>query len=570
MVAELISGFGAGSHGLASKGSDCVVSPGDESGTKKILASTLTSSALSTPEAKRYEFWMILFSLCIGMFCTAMELTSVAIAIPTITRAVNGQDFVWINSAFALASTSLIPVTGGLADVFGRRVVIMSSFALFALGSVLCGSAQNMSWLIAARSVQGAGSGGIHSLTQIILSDLVSLRERAKYNGVIGLVWALTIACGPLIGGAFATGNHWRWIFYVNLPLTVISATLVMIFLRLKSPQLTFHQKLARIDWIGNILVIASSASVVLGLAWGGVKFPWSSVQVIGPLILGFIGLIFFAVYEFTLAKTPIMPLTLLSNRTTVSGYIQNFVSYLVGLGVIIFSPALLQGVYSASPIQAGVHVLPASISCGIFVVLGSICVATTKRYRPIIWAGWVILIVGCGAFITYKSTVPDRQPIAWTLLVASGAGILLSTTYFPVLAPLSVSQNARGLAMFSFFRSFAGVWTIVIGSAVLDNEFSKKLSPEVLSLFPGGANGVFFSIPVFKNLPEPARTEVRVALGDGISVLWEVLMGIAGVGVLASLMMKGLPLHTQVDENWGLEEKRDDDMDLEALASQQ
>ncbi|THG95550.1 hypothetical protein EW026_g6125 [Hermanssonia centrifuga] len=141
------------------------------------------------------------------------ELTAVSTALPTIIHDLNGDDFVWVASAYALASTALLPASGGMAEIFGRRATMLVSLVMFALGSALCGSAQNMNWLIAGRTIQGAGGGGILSLSSIILSDLVALKERGLYNGMIGLTWACAASIGPVVGGALAQAGQWRWLF---------------------------------------------------------------------------------------------------------------------------------------------------------------------------------------------------------------------------------------------------------------------------------------------------------------------------------------------------------------------
>ncbi|KAI0791722.1 Mfs1.2 [Abortiporus biennis] len=519
------------------------------------MSSTTPVAAAAQGQSKGFGFWMIILSLCVSMICSALEITAVPAALPTITESVHGQDFVWVNSAFSLAATSLIPTTGGLADIFGRRIVIFGSFFLFALGSALCGSAKNMSWLIAGRSIQGAGSGGIQSLTMIILSDLVSLRERARYNGIIGLVWAVSAAFGPLIGGGFAKNGNWRWLFYMNLPITAFSAALVFFFLKLRTPRQSLREKMLRIDWIGNLLVITSSAAIVIGLSWGGVKFSWGSAHVLVPLILGFIGIFVFGYYEHYYAVEPIIPMTLLSNRTSVSGYIQTFINPLIVLALVIFHPAYFQACFGSTPIRSGVLMVPCSVIVGIFIVFSSVSVAATKMYRPQLWFGWILLIIACATLSSLKFDSTTRQGYGYPIFIGAGGGIMYATTYFPVLAPLPVTENAHALALFAFFRSFAGVWAIAIGSAVLDNTFSNKLSSDVLAIFPGGANGVYFSIPLISSLPDPIKTEVRIAFAEGLSLMWKVLSGITAIGLLSCILMKGLPLHTEVDENWGIEE---------------
>ncbi|KAJ3552511.1 hypothetical protein NM688_g4116 [Phlebia brevispora] len=284
---------------------------------------------------KGFRFWMIFVAVCISMFMSALEFTSVSTALPTIVHDLQGQDFVWVASAYALASTALLPASGGMAEVFGRRITMLITLGLFALGSALSGAAQSMNWLIAARTVQGAGGGGILALGSIVISDLVSLKERGLYNGMIGITWAFAAGLGPIVGGAFADAGKWRWLFYINLPITGFAAFLVFVFMKLRTPRGNFRDKIRRMDWIGNIIIIASSTACVVGLTWGGVKFAWSSAQVLTPLILGLAGIAFFLLYEAKIAKEPVVPYTLLSNRTTLSGFLQTFINPITVVAVL-------------------------------------------------------------------------------------------------------------------------------------------------------------------------------------------------------------------------------------------
>ncbi|KAG8934110.1 hypothetical protein FRC02_010593, partial [Tulasnella sp. 418] len=217
-----------------------------------------------------FRFWMVIISLMVSTFLSAIDLTSISTVLPTIVADLNGHDFVWVGSSFTLASTAILPMTGGLAQIFGRRPVMLGSLILFAIGSGICGGAKNMGMLIAGRTIQGMGGGGILSLTEIIVADLVALRWRGLYMGLFGAVWAIASAVGPPIGGAFAESD-WRWLFYMNIPLTGIAAVLVFMFLRVKAPKDDFKTKMGRMDWTGNFLVIVSSTITIIALTWGGV-----------------------------------------------------------------------------------------------------------------------------------------------------------------------------------------------------------------------------------------------------------------------------------------------------------
>lgn len=517
--------------------------------------STLAAKPAAPPK-KGLHFWLVMVAICVSLFLSALEYTAVSTALPTITHDLKGEDFVWVASAYSLASTSLLPMSGGMANILGRRTTMLIFLALFALGSALCGSAQSMDWLIAARAVQGAGGGGILSITSIIISDLVPLRERAIYNGLIGLTWAVASAIGPVVGGGLAQRGQWRWLFYLNLPVVGVAAILITLFVKMKTPEGSLKEKLARMDWIGNFLIVASSSAVVIALTWGGVRYPWTSPNVLVPLILGFVGMALFMVYEALVAKEPLVPFELISNRTSLSGYIQTFIAPTVMIASIYFMPIYFQACLGHSPMRSGVDILACAMTLGPMLVVTGVTIAVSKRYRPQLWVGWGLLVLAMGLFSIVKADTPLRNSIGFSVLLGLGAGIIYAATYFPVLAPLPVSQNANALAFFAFCRSFAGVWGVTIGTAVLQTQLGKKLPADFIEKFPGGVAIAYSAIPIIPSLPEPFRSEVRKAFADSLAVIWQVMIGVGAIGLLSCFFMKALPLHTSVDEKWGIEQE--------------
>ncbi|GJE88880.1 MFS general substrate transporter [Phanerochaete sordida] len=508
----------------------------------------------STPK-RGLHFWLVMVAIWVSVFLSALEYTSVSTALPTIVHDLQGEDFVWVPSAYVLAATALLPATGGVAEVFGRRLSMIAVLALFAFGSALCGAAQSMNWLIAARAIQGAGGGGILSVTAIIIADLVPLRERAIFIALLGLVWAGACAIGPSVGGALAKEGQWRWLFYLNLPINGVAAALVLIFLRLKTPRGALLDKVKRLDWVGNVLIIASSSACVIGLTWGGVQFPWTSAHVLAPLILGLVGIIGFLVYEALVASEPLVPFELISNRTSLSGYIQTFIAPIVVVAVIYYLPVYYQACKLATSLHAGVELLAICLVIGPVIIISGVSITKAKVYRPQLWLGWIFLMLAMGAMSTLKADSSTSASVGLPSLVGIGGGFLYQATYYPVLAPLPISQNARAMALFSFCRIFAGVWGVTIGTAVLQTQLTSRLPADFLQTFPQGVAVAYSIIPVIPSLEEPLQTQVREAFADAIAVVWRVMIGIAGIGFLASLAMKSLPLHTQVDRKWGLEQ---------------
>ncbi|KAI0722370.1 Mfs1.2 [Cerioporus squamosus] len=535
----------------------------------EVQAAAAAAEDSSSPPKKGVKFWMIFLSLCLAMFLSAIELSAVSTALPSIIHDLHGDDFVWVGAAYSLASTAFLPMSGGLAEIFGRRASMLFALASFILGSALCGAARDINWLIAARTVQGLGGGGIQSISSIIVSDLVPLRERGAYNGLIGLTWAVASAIGPVIGGALTTHGQWRWLFYLNLPLCGVALVMVTVFLKLPTPPGTLREKLGRMDWIGNVLVISSTTAVVIGITWGGVHFPWRSARVLAPLILGLCGLVVFFVYEVTLARNPIVPMSLLNNRTSVSGYIQTFINPLVCLAVAYYLPTYYQACKDASAFRSAVLMLGLSLSMGPIVVAAGVSVSILKVYRPQLWLAWAFYIVGTGVFTTIRADSALSQGIGWPVLMGAGSGILYAVTYFPVLSPLPVSENAHALAFFAFCRSFAGVWGIAIGASVLQNQLSHRLPAAFLSQLGSSIDLSYAAIPIIPTLPQPLKDEVRRAFGESIAVVWKVMVGVLGIGFLASLAMRDVPMHAKVDTKWGIEDRGEQgENELTALSS--
>ncbi|KAI0087477.1 iron permease [Irpex rosettiformis] len=530
-----------------------------------ILESSAEENNDSAKTKKGLKFWLIILAICVAMFMSALEVGGTSTALPSIINDLHGDDFIWVGSAYPLAATALLPASGGMAEIFGRRFSMLTALGLFALGSALCGSAQNMSWLIAARTIQGAGGGAIQSVGNIIISDLVPLRERGVYSSFVGLVWTFAAGIGPLVGGALAEDGQWRWFFYMNLPICGLAAILVLAFVNLRTPPGTLLDKLSKMDWIGNFIFIGSSTSTAIALTWAGITFPWSSASTLVPLIVGLCGLAFFLFYEARFAKHPIVPFTLVANRTSLSGYLQIFFTPVITFAVTYYLATYYQSVKNANPIRAGIDSLSMSLSLGPTIIVTGISVSVTKRYRPQLWIGWVILTISMGVFTTVHSTTSIGHPIGFSVLVHVGAGMIYSAAYFPVLAPLPVSENAHALAFFAFCRTFASVWAITIGGTVLQNQLVKRLPIEFTSQFPSGAALAYSAIPTIGKLQDPLRAQVREAFAESIRVIWQVLTGISGLGLLCSLPMKGLPLHTQVDEKWGIEEGKGGNGEVQA-----
>ncbi|KAG8971241.1 hypothetical protein FRC05_011340 [Tulasnella sp. 425] len=447
--------------------------------------------------------------------------------------------------------------------VFGRRPAVLGSLVFFALGSGICGGAKSMAMLIGGRAIQGIGGGGILATTTIVVGDLVPLRKRGAYMGLIVAIWAVASAIGPPVGGAFSERN-WRWLFYLNLPLTAIAMVLVWLFLHLKVPQDDLRSKMRRMDWIGNLFVITGTTISIVALTWAGVKYPWSSYKVLVPLILGLAAIAVFFVYEAKVAVEPVVPWELVSSRNSFLGYSVVFLHGIVSIIVIFYLPVYFQATLLQSPVRSGTSLFGIAFTIAPGAIVSGVTVAVLGIYRPQNFVGWVLTATGVGLLSLVKVGTPTARWVGFSMIEGVGLGILYSAPQFPILAALPVTKSAHALALLAFVRSYAQTWGVAIGASIIQNELKKKLPPVFLSMFPEGAEIAYAAIPHIPGLQEPIKTEVRAAFADSLKVAWLTMIGISGLGMLCALGMKELKMHEVTDEDWGMKETKEKQLDAE------
>ncbi|KAJ7830744.1 MFS general substrate transporter [Mycena olivaceomarginata] len=452
-----------------------------------------TTNDAGTAKTKRSaRFWLIFVALCFCTLLSALDLGGVGTAAPTIVHDLDGGDFTWVSSAYTLSSAATIPISGNMAQIFGRRPILLIGIVLFATGSAVCGSAQTMVALIVGRAVQGAGGGMVQSLTSIVIADLVSLRERGMYMAITGMIWSVGTAIGPVVTGSLSQKASWRWLFYLNLPLSGITWVVVLAFLRLHTPRESLWKKLTRVDWLGNAIIIASASSCMIALTWGGVRFSWSSPQILAPLILGLCGLVLAQYYESKWPVQPTVPMRLLTNRTSLAGYVGTFIQGMVIIGVT------LRG---ASPITSGLLFLPMVLTISPAAIIESILVTKTGKYRLINLFGWCILLLGVGLLIAVKVNTSIAVLVVCQVIMGIGMGFVYATT-FVVLAPLDVADNAAAVALLTFVRIFS-------------------------------------------------QTAVQNAFLQSLRQVWIAMAVLCGIGLFTLVLIKDIPLRTTTDKKW-------------------
>ncbi|KAI0046869.1 iron permease [Auriscalpium vulgare] len=518
------------------------------------------ASAVTTATPRRgADFWLVFIANLSVDLLSALDLTAVPTALPTIVQHLHGSDFIWAGGAYTVAATSVLPLVGGLVSVVGRKPVLLTFIFIFASGSAVAGAAQSMSMLIAGRALQGVGGGGCLAVTEIVYADMIPLPERGKFQGITASVWALACAVGPPVGGAFANSGAWRWLFFLNLPICAIAAGLVSIFLRVNAPKTTWREKFSRMDWIGNALIIGSTISLMIALIWGGIRFPWVSAHILVPLIIGSVGIVVFFVVEALRPpwmKEPTVPRFAFTSRTTLSGYLGTFFHGIVSLTAIYYLPVYFQACKGASAVGSGVDMFGLSFTVPTFAIACGLSVQIVDRYRPQNYIGWALIIIGFGILSLLDENSTRAQYIGYQVPLGAGLGIVWLSTQFPILAPLPFSNNAHALAFFTFIRCFAQGWGVAIGGIILQNTLHRRLPASFLASFPEGVAIIYAVIPAIGQLAEPERSEVRAAFADSLKLAWRVMIGFSAAGLLTTALMREEKLRKVLDSTWGLKEK--------------
>jgi EmrB/QacA subfamily drug resistance transporter len=408
------------------------------------------------------EVRTILMSLLLTMFLAALDQTIVATALPTIARQFHDvSSLSWVITAYLLASTAVAPVFGTLADIYGRRGMIITALGLFIAGSILCAVAPNITVLILARGLQGLGGGGIMPIVQTVIADVISPRERGQYQAYFSGVWMAAGLGGPVLGGVFAEHLHWSMIFWINVPLGLVS--LAMLLPRMgKIP--TFHRR-RKVDWLGGVLLMASAVVIMLVLTWGGNRYLWLS-----PTILAMVG----ASVALTLAfirhagsaKEPFLPLSLMGGPVAPYALAGGGCAFGAMLGLTVHLPLYYEVVYHLSASEAGLALIPlAAISTAGAAIAGR-TMARTKHYKRVAIIGTsCAALLGCALALT---TLPLWALLTLLSLFAVGLGTVFPVSVVALQNAVPRSQVGTITGAMNFFRALMASFMVAAFSAIL------------------------------------------------------------------------------------------------------
>jgi EmrB/QacA subfamily drug resistance transporter len=479
---------------------------------------------------------LIFAALMLVMLLASLDQTIVSTALPTIVGEFGGLAHLsWIVTAYLLATTVVTPVYGKLGDLFGRKIVLQSAILVFLLGSVLCGLSRSMTQLIVFRALQGLGGGGLIVTVMAVVGDLITPRERGRYQGIFGGVFGLSTILGPLIGGFFVEHLSWRWIFYVNLPLGFLA--LAVIGWTFTAPGAL--RRRPSIDIVGAALLAIALTGLILFTSLGGNTFAWRSPPALAMLAASLVALAGFVVVERSAAE-PILPLRLFGNRIFAVSCAVGFVVGLAMFGSVTYMPVYLQVVKGVSPLRAGLQLTPMMAGVLLTSIATGRTISRIGRYRPFPIAGTAIATVGLGLLATLGTASSTWTASLYMLVLGLGLGMVMQVL---VLA----SQNAvdfRDLGVAtsgtSLFRSIGGS----VGVAAFGAIFTAGLATDVIGRLPAGARlPAAIGPAAIRALPQAARLLYRDAFTAALHPVFVSAACVAALGFALTWFLREIPL---------------------------
>ena len=488
------------------------------------------------------QIMVILSGLMTGMLLAALDQTIVSTALPTIVGDLGGlQHLSWVVTAYLLASTASTPLYGKISDLYGRKPVFRFAIVVFLIGSALAGLSTQMWELIGARAIQGLGAGGLMALAFAIIGDVIPPRQRGRYQGYFGAVFAVSSVAGPLLGGFFVEHLSWHWIFFINIPLGIVALVVTDRALH----GLRHVRREHSIDYLGAVLLVTGVSTLLLGMVNGG-EAGWTSPEIIGLLGGGLVLSGIFIWWESHAAE-PILPLRLFHNRIfSVSSGIGFSIGFAM-FGAIVFLPLYLQIVRGGSPTQSGLELLP--LMAGLFTasVISGRRITTTGRYKRFPIAGTAITAVGLALLSTLGSDTPYWQTALFMLALGVGIGLVMQVIVLAMQN--SVDPRDMGVATSSatFFRSLGGTFGTALFGTILTNRLASELAQRLPATALHGVNTsqLTGSPQVIAALPPAVREPVISSFVAALSTVFEsavpvVLLAFALTWFLQEIKLRG------------------------------
>jgi EmrB/QacA subfamily drug resistance transporter len=416
------------------------------------------------------QLFIILLGLILGSFVAGMDETILSTAVEAITRDLKSEGMLtWIATSYMVTIVMFTPLYGKLSDIFGRKVCILFSATVFSIGSLGCALSNNIILFLIFRAISGIGGGGMISLSFIVIADIIPLKDRATYMGILNLTFAASNALGPILGGIIVDHTTWRVIFYINLPVTFILVIITIFLMPLPWAEGTLWSKLKRVDIIGCLTLTASILLFVLGTSWGGKEYSWDSATVLVPIILSFVFIGVFIVIELKFVSEPVLPMPMFTKNVLIC------CAAMVILGsnnftIVYYLPFYHQYLRGATASESGYHLAPFLVVMSIASLLSGVLSSRINSFRWPIWIGTVISSVAMGLLCLINPSIQLWQMIFFPILLSFGLGFILQLAIVGSQASTPVDYVAIVTSFMNFCFNIGGTIGLAIDGAIVNN----------------------------------------------------------------------------------------------------
>ncbi|MDQ0383080.1 MDR family MFS transporter [Amycolatopsis thermophila] len=437
-------------------------------------------------------------ALILAVLLASLDQTIVATALPRIAGDLGGfRDIAWVTASYLLASTAATPLWGKLGDMLGRRRLYLLATAAFLIASALCGLAQDLPQLVAARALQGLAGGGMIVLTFALVGDIVPPGDRGRYQGRFGSVYGVASIAGPLLGGLFTDQLSWRWAFLINVPVGLVALAIAARFLPSAA-----RKSAARIDHTGALLLAGTATALIL-IASFGQRWGWTSPRVLGLAVVALV-LIALVIPVERRAAAPVLPLSMLASRTVVIASVIGFTANVAMFSVLVYLPTYLQVVDGATATSSGVHMLPLVIGLVVSQSLAGRWIANPARVRSVLVAGMALTVAGLLLLSTLAPGTGQLALIACFLVTGIAVGMV------PMVA-LTAAQNAvpaedigAASAVVTFARSIGAAFGVAVFGALLGDDVAGNIGGAFRWITPAAALGTGLALLLRKPAGSP------------------------------------------------------------------
>ncbi|GHE36928.1 EmrB/QacA family drug resistance transporter [Streptosporangium violaceochromogenes] len=476
----------------------------------------------------------------LGMLLAALDQTIVSTALPTIVGDLGGlRQLSWVVTAYMLASTVSTPLWGKLGDQYGRKRLFQGAIVIFLAGSALCGLSRNMGELILFRALQGFGGGGLMVLAQAIVGDVVPIRERGRYQGFFGAVFAVASVAGPLLGGLFVDHLSWHWVFYVNLPLGILALAVISSAL----PSVADRGRHV-IDYPGIVLLGTAAACLVLITTWGGTAYSWGDPVIIG-LVLAASVLLALWWWAGRRAAEPVLPPHLFAlkafNVASLIGFSVGFAMF----GPLTYMPLFFQVVQGVSPTLSGIHLLPMMAGMLLTSIAAGQVITRTGRYKVFPITGTAVAAAGLFLLSRVRPDISAPELSAYLLVLGVGIGMVMQVLVIVVQNAVGFEELGVATSGATFFRSIGGSFGVAIAGSVFTSRLTADLAglSRAVRLPPGLEKAVQSDPEIVKRLPPQAATMFITAYSDAIAQVFLYSVPVVLVAFAVAWLLPELPL---------------------------